>query len=42
MNVGGLKLAQMGSMERGLKPMIRMPGSPKWRSEETSSGVNVT
>ncbi len=41
MSVEGLKFAQTGSMESGLKPMILMPGSPKWRSSETSSGVKV-
>ena len=41
MKVEGLKLAQIGSMDIGLNPMIRIPGSPKLRREAISSGVKV-
>lgn len=41
MKVAGFKFAQMGSIDMGLKPMTRMPGSPKWRKEAISSGLNV-
>ena len=41
MNVEGRTLAHIGSMELGLKPIIRITGSPNWRSWEASSFVKI-
>ena len=37
----GLRLAQIGSIEIGLNPTIRIPGFPKLRNSVISSGVKV-